>query len=118
MRRNDINDHCKGLPGAACSDPWGGGHDCWKVGDKMFATVGAMDEGVSLKCADAGAAQMLIEAGRAERAPYLPRGGWIFVRWGTMDEDELRERLTVSYLTVRRSLPKRVQAALDREPVP
>lgn len=116
MTREEFNDHCATLAGAEFSDPWGGGHDCWKVGGKMFAVVGAMDQGITFKCADAGSAQLLLELGRAERAPYMPRGGWVLVRWGAMDGDELRERLTVSYLTVRRSLPKRVQAALDSEP--
>ena len=116
MTREEVNAHCASLPGAGVSDPWGGGHDCWKVADKMFASMGVKSEGVSLKCASAGDAAMLIDLGRAERAPYLTRGGWVLVRWGTMDEDELRERLTMSYLTVRRSLPKRVQAALGPEP--
>ena len=116
MRREEINEHCAGLPGAEWSDPWGGGHDCWKVGGKMFAVTGSVNEGISFKCPDDDGARMLIETGRAERAPYLPRGGWVFVRWGTMEGDELRERLTASYLTVRRKLTKRVQAALDPEP--
>ena len=82
----------------------------------MFALMGTMNEGVSLKCPSPDDAAMLIELGRAERAPYLTRGGWIFVRWGSMDGDELRTRLTASYLTVRRSLPKRTQATLGPEP--
>ena len=94
MMREDVNAHCAGLPGAEVSDPWGGGHDCWKVAGKMFALMGTVSEGVSLKCADAGDAVMLIELGRAERAPYLTRGGWILVRWGAMDGDELRARFT------------------------
>jgi len=117
MDREQINQHCATLPGADWSDPWGGGHDCWKVGGKMFAVTGAVNEGISFKCADEDSARMLMEAGRAEKAPYLPRGGWVFVRWGGMEQDELRERLTVSYLTVRRKLTKRAQAALGPEPV-
>ncbi len=118
MTRDEINAHCTDLPGAEVSDPWGGGHDCWKVADKMFALMGTANEGVSFKCANAGDAAMLIDLGRAERAPYLTRGGWVFVRWDGMEGHELRERLTLSYLTVRRSLPKRVQAALGPEPGP
>ena len=40
----------------------------------------------------------------------------MLVRWGAMDADELRARLTRSYLTVRRGLTKRVQAGLGPEP--
>ena len=117
MTREDVNAHCATMPGAEVSDPWGGGHDCWKVGGKMFALMGAMNIGVSIKCADASDAAMLIDLGRAERAPYLARGGWVLVRWGAMDADELRARLTRSYVTVRRGLPKRVQASLGPEHV-
>lgn len=116
MTREQVNAHCAALPGAEVSDPWGGGHDCWKVAGKMFALIGAMNQGVSLKCADDGQAAMLIEAGRAERAPYLPRGGWVLVPWDSMEADELSARLTAAYLAVRRKLPKRVQATLGPEP--
>ncbi len=37
MTRDEINALCATLPGAENSDPWGGGHDAWKVGGKMFA---------------------------------------------------------------------------------
>ena len=116
MDRDAVNAHCAALPGAEKSDPWGDGHDCWKVGGKMFAVMGVAKDGVTLKCPDTDVAAMLIDVGRAERAPYLPRGGWVLVRWGGMDADELSERLTTSYLTVRRSLTKRAQAALGPEP--
>jgi predicted DNA-binding protein (MmcQ/YjbR family) len=78
--------------------------------------MGAMNYGVSIKCPDPSEAAMLIDLGVAERAPYLARGGWVLVRWGAMDGDELRGRLARSYLTVRRSLTKRVQASLGPEP--
>lgn len=116
MTRDEVNAHCAALPGAEWSDPWGGGHDVWKVGGKMFASMGTMNHGVSFKCADEAGAAMLIELGRAERAPYLPRGGWVMVRWDAMEGSELRRRLTRSYLTVRRSLARRVQAGLGPEP--
>ena len=117
MKREDVNAHCATMPGAEVSDPWGGGHDCWKVGGKMFALMGAMNLGVSIKCPDPSEAAMLIDLGVAERAPYLARGGWVLVRWGAMDGAELRGRLARSYITVRRSLPKRVQTSLGPEPV-
>ena len=42
MGRDLVNAICAGFPGAEVSDPWGGGHDAWKVGGKMFACVGVM----------------------------------------------------------------------------
>lgn len=107
-----VNAHCSTLPGAKVSDPWGGGHDTWKIGGKLFAVIGSMDGGVSVKCADIETAQLLIEMGRAERAPYFHRS-WVFLRWGRVSDDEMRERLGTSYAIIRASLPKKVQAGLD-----
>jgi predicted DNA-binding protein (MmcQ/YjbR family) len=112
MSRAFVNAHCARLPGAEPSDPWGGGHDAWKVGGKLFAVVGAMeDHGVSVKCPDVETAELLIEVGRAERAPYFHRS-WVRIPWGRLKEAELAERLDASYGLIRAGLPKKVQAAL------
>jgi len=110
MSRDFVNAVCARLPGAEVSDPWGGGHDAWKVGGKMFACIGAATPGVSVKCPDVETAAMLIETGHAERAPYLHRS-WVLLPWGT-PEEELAHRLGVSYRTIRAGLPRRVQASL------
>ncbi|WP_226780785.1 MmcQ/YjbR family DNA-binding protein [Oceaniglobus trochenteri] len=115
MDRSNLTRICKALPGATCSDPWGGGHDAWKVGDKMFALVGAQDLGVSVKCADTETAQMLIEVGLAVKAPYIHRS-WVLLTWEGLAEDELRHRVETSYDLIRAGLPKKVQAALDKAP--
>jgi predicted DNA-binding protein (MmcQ/YjbR family) len=112
MTRDLVNAHCATLPGAERSDPWGGGHDAWKVGGKLFAVVGALDgHGVSVKCTDAETADLLIEMGRAQRAPYFHRS-WVRLPWGIVPEGELRERLDIAYRIIRAGLPKKVQAAL------
>jgi predicted DNA-binding protein (MmcQ/YjbR family) len=99
MSREIVNAICRAFPGAEVSDPWGGGHDAWKVGGKMFA------------CRRLGeTAEMLIEAGVGAKAPYLHRS-WVNLPWGT-SEDELRHRLTASYGLVRSSLTKKSQAQL------
>ena len=116
MTRAFVNRFCATLPGAAHSDPWGGGHDAWKVGGKLFAVVGAVDEAVSVKCRDAETAELLIEMGRAERAPYMHRS-WVRIRLGEGgDEDELAERLLASYRLIHAALPKKVRAALEGAP--
>lgn len=112
MIRKAINTYCATLPGAENSDPWGGGHDVWKVGNKSFVIMGTQNQGASLKCVDEETARMLIEVGHAEKAPYLPRGGWVFLRFGTIDEDEFLDRVKTSYLKVRSSLTKKLQASL------
>lgn len=110
MSRRKVNAICRKLPGAEVSDPWGGGHDAWKVGGKMFACVGAVTPGVSVKTDSIETAVMLIEVGVGVKAPYFHRS-WVNLPWGT-PEDELRHRLTTSYKLVRASLPKKVQAGL------
>jgi predicted DNA-binding protein (MmcQ/YjbR family) len=110
MSRDVVNAICAGLPGAEVSDPWGGGHDCWKVGGKMFAVVGAVLPGVSVKTDGIEMAEMLIDAGVAERAACLHRS-WVRLPEGC-PEDELRHRPLASCRLVRAGLPKRVQAGL------
>jgi predicted DNA-binding protein (MmcQ/YjbR family) len=115
MSREFVNRYCATLPGAEVSDPWGGGHDCWKVGGKMFASIGSITPAVAVKTADVETAEMLIEAGIAERAKYLHRS-WVQLPWGTA-EDELRARILASYKIIRGGLPKKAQASLSDIPV-
>ncbi|MDJ1017030.1 MAG: MmcQ/YjbR family DNA-binding protein [Paracoccaceae bacterium] len=112
--RKTINAICERLPGAEWSDPWGGGHDAWKIGGKMFACMGSVDPGVSVKTPDIETATMLIDAGAGRRAKYFHRS-WINLPEGS-SEDELRHRIHISYDIVRASLTKKAQAALpERE---
>ena len=111
MTRDDINAICKTLPGAELTDPWGGGHDAWKVGGKMFASIGVLGDGVSVKTPDVETATLLIELGRAEKAPYFHRS-WVRVQWIGADPAEITDRLTQSYDIVRSGLTKKFQATL------
>lgn len=112
MSRDLVNLHCATLPGAIWSDPWGGGHDAWKVGGKLFAVVGASDgHGVSVKCSDIDTARLLIDIGRAEPAPYFHRS-WVRLPWGRVPDEEMCDRLTTSYRAIRAGLPRKVQAVL------
>jgi predicted DNA-binding protein (MmcQ/YjbR family) len=110
MSRETINAICRDLPGAEWSDPWGGGHDAWKVGGKMFACIGAVMPGVSVKTDSVATAEMLIDLGVGGKAPYFHRS-WINLSFDA-PEDELRHRLEASYRLVRASLPKKLQASL------
>jgi hypothetical protein len=49
MSRKRVKAIGRKFPGAELSDPWGGGHDAWKAGGKMFACIGAVMTGVSVK---------------------------------------------------------------------
>jgi len=110
MSRETINAICKEFPGAELSDPWGGGHDAWKVGGKMFACIGSVTPGVSVKTDSIETAEMLIDAGVGVKAPYFHRS-WILLPWET-ETEELEHRLRESYRLVRGSLTKKAQAAL------
>ncbi|NOE32767.1 MULTISPECIES: MmcQ/YjbR family DNA-binding protein [unclassified Ruegeria] len=110
MDRDYVNAICKEFPGAALSDPWGGGHGAWKIGGKMFACIGTANDGVSVKTPDAETAQMVIDAGVGVKAPYFHRS-WVRLPFDA-DPEELRHRLTVSYDIVRASLTKKLQATL------
>lgn len=114
MSRSFVNAHCATLPGAEVSDPWGGGHDAWKVGGKMFACIGSVTPGVAVKTPGLETAEMLIAAGIGQRAPYFHRS-WVLLPWGT-DEAELAHRLTASYRLVRAGLTKKVQGTLPPLP--
>ncbi|MFV0298725.1 MAG: MmcQ/YjbR family DNA-binding protein, partial [Hyphomicrobiaceae bacterium] len=108
--RETVNAICKTFPGAEVSDPWGGGHDAWKVGGTLFACIGTRTPGVSVKTDSIETAEMLITAGVGLKAPYFHRS-WINLPWETPG-DELRHRLSQSYRLVRSALPRKVQAAL------
>ena len=110
MTRAVINKICKTFPGAEVSDPWGGGHDAWKVGGKMFACIGSSMPGVSVKTDSIETAELLIEAGVGVKAPYFHRS-WILLPFD-LPKAEMRARLAASYALIRKSLTKKAQSAL------
>lgn len=112
MKRQDVNAICAGQPGAELSDPFGDGdHDCWKVGGKIFAICGADGRGVSLKTPSVEDAALLIEMGRALKAPYFHRS-WVLIPFGTIGLDELRDRIDTSYDEITSRLPRRTRLGL------
>jgi len=110
MSRETVNSICASFPGAEASDPWGGGHDAWKVGGKMFACIGTVSPGVAIKTDSTETATMLIEMGVGAKAPYFHRS-WVVLPFD-MDPGELRERLLSCYKLIRSGLTKKAQAAL------
>lgn len=112
MTEDEIIAFCDARPGALRETPFGPQTEVWKVGGKIFALMARGSDRVSLKCADRDFAEMLISVGRAGKAPYLPRGGWIALDTRALPPEELTARLQESYDTVRASLPRKVQATL------
>ncbi|MEM7188332.1 MAG: MmcQ/YjbR family DNA-binding protein [Pseudomonadota bacterium] len=112
--RERLDALCAALPGAEKSDPWGGGHDAWKVGGKMFACIGAVDPGVAVKTPDIETATMLIDAGVGVRARYFHKS-WVRLP-DDVASDELEYRVHASYDIVRAGLTKKLQATLAPRP--
>ncbi|MTH63479.1 MmcQ/YjbR family DNA-binding protein [Paracoccus shanxieyensis] len=110
MSRELVNEICAAQPGAEWSDPWGGGHDCWKVGGKIFAMVGTVGTHLSVKTDSIEMATLLIETGVAERARYLHRS-WVALPLDAAP-DEIAHRIRHSYRLVRAGLTRKAQAAL------
>ena len=110
--RDTVAAICTPLPGAEKSDPWGGGHDAWKIADKMFASIGAQCTGVSVKTPDIETATMLIDAGVGTKAPYFHRS-WVHLGMDT-PQDELSHRIVASYDLIRSKLPAKIRKALPQ----
>lgn len=114
MDREGVGKVCLALPGVTLDHPFGDDHDAWKVGGKMFASIGAVNPGVAVKTDSIETAAMLIEMGVGEKAPYFHRS-WVLLPW-SMDKTELRARLLQSYSLIRSALPKKIQAGLAAMP--
>ena len=112
--RARVADICSALPGSKVSDPWGGGHDAWKVAGKTYACIGAITPGIAVKCADIETAEMLRQVGAAAHAPYFHKS-WVLVPEDA-DPDELRHRIETSYDIVRAKLPRKVRDTLAARP--
>lgn len=78
----------------------------------MFAAYTKDGRGLSVRCGDGPAAQRLVQQGRAESVPYLKPGGWVLFPWERTDPDELRARLTESYMQIRRELSDEILSGL------
>ena len=113
MTEDQIIALCDALPGAVRDRPFGPETEVWKVGGKIFALMATGSGRVSLKCADPDYAEMLISVGRAGKAPYLPRGGWIAIEPALLGPTEPTDRLRESYETACARLPKRLRDNLD-----
>ncbi|SHI29532.1 MmcQ/YjbR family DNA-binding protein [Wenxinia saemankumensis] len=111
MSRDAVNAICRVLPGAEWSDPWGGGHDAWKVGGKLFAVIGAAGAAVAVKCASVDEAEHLMDLFGWRKAAYFHRS-WVEMPLGT-EADLLRHRLEASHATILAGLPRKVRTALE-----
>jgi predicted DNA-binding protein (MmcQ/YjbR family) len=101
--------YCLAKPGAWRDEPWEG--DVVKVGDKIFAFLGADQPvtSIGLKCGDREAADIHLERypDAARKMPYIGAHGWnTFTLDGTIPDDELCDLVDTSYELIVAKLPK------------
>ncbi len=101
---------CKSLPGAVWEDEQDGAIPSWKIGGKMFACLGHLRDGVSVKTASVEDATLLIDMGIARKAKYF-HPSWVRISLD-LPEAELQNRIEVSYQIVLGSFSKKKQAQL------
>lgn len=111
MKASEVDAFCLSRPAASVERPFGPDLQTFKVGGKIFAMLGD-DGGLCFKASEI-AYELLREQGRAERAPYLPRGGWLKIAdvedW---DADELGDLIERSHGLVAKGLTRKVRLEL------
>ena len=111
MDRAGVGRVCLALPAATLDHPFGGDHDAYRIGGKMFCMVGAMGS-ISFKVSDI-AWEVLTESGRARPAPYMARNKWVNLpQIDDWPDDELAEHLAIAHSIVAAKLTKKARAAL------
>jgi predicted DNA-binding protein (MmcQ/YjbR family) len=103
-------DYCLAKPGAWQDEPWEG-DVVVKVGDKIFAFLGAADSqtAIGLKCGDRETADLLLDRyrGAASKMAYIGKHGWnTFQLNGTISAEEIKALIDTSYDLVVAKLPK------------
>ena len=97
----DIRAYCLDLPDAWEDYPWG--DIVYKIGTKMFASLGGDDTtNVTVKATPEDA-EILVQAPHIEVAPYVGRYGWVTV--AVVDEaalDQVMALISMSYDLVHR----------------
>ena len=114
MKPAEVEAFCLSRKAATVERPFGPNLQTFKVGGKIFAMLGD-DGGLCFKASEI-AYELLREQGRAERAPYLPRGGWLKV--GDVEEwetQELSDLIAHSHSLVARGLTRKVRQSLGLE---
>ncbi len=112
----DYNAFCANLPYATHVVQWGGAH-VWKIGGKVFAVAGWIDDeflAVTFKCSPLSF-DLLKQRKGLRPAPYLaPRGmSWIQRHGkGDMSDADLQDYLRESYRLASLNLSKRLQQEL------
>ena len=106
MTPEELSAYALGKPGAWADQPWEG-DDVAKVGDKIFAFLGASGVGVKLGTR-AEADEWIAEFPQdASVMAYIGRHGWnTLTTGGAIPDDAIREAVDTSYELVVAKLPR------------
>ena len=108
LTADGVRDHALAKPGAWLDQPWENDHVA-KVGDKIFAFLGATDA-VGLKCGrsrDEADEWLHRFPDDASSSPYIGRFGWnVLTVGGAIPDEELLEAVDASYDQVVAGLPR------------
>jgi predicted DNA-binding protein (MmcQ/YjbR family) len=116
MTRDDVLEHCTGLPGSVEDYPFGDGVAVFKVGGRMFALVPLEGSpgSVNLKCDPALAEELRARYAAVRPGYHQNKRHWNTVELdGSIDDDELREMIDHSYDLVVGQLPRAERARLQ-----
>jgi predicted DNA-binding protein (MmcQ/YjbR family) len=108
MNANKIRDFCLTFPHATENLQWGDDL-CFKIGGKIFVTLGLDNPRLCFKCTPDTFTE-LTEREDIHPAPYVGRYKWVMldrldaVRW-----DELRDLIRASYEMVAAKAPKKAK---------
>jgi predicted DNA-binding protein (MmcQ/YjbR family) len=106
MDIESIRNYCLSFSGAKENLQWGDDL-CFKIGGKIFATLGLDRRNMCFKCAPERFAE-LIEMEDIHPAPYVGRYKWVMLdRLDALRDGELRDLIGQSYEMVAANAPKK-----------
>jgi predicted DNA-binding protein (MmcQ/YjbR family) len=114
MKYADLLAHCLSLPGASLSIQWGD-ERVFKVGGKMFAVTGALEDrphSLSFKAGE-DSFHILTQLPGIAPAPYLARAHWVMLEnLRVLKDSEIKAYLARAHALVAAGLPKKVRMNL------
>ena len=113
MTPEAFNAFCATLPQSTHVVQWGGA-DVWKVGGKVYAIAGWLEDiglSVSFKVTPIGY-EILSDAEGCRPAPYLASRGMKWIQARGIDEDQLKDHVHGSYDIIVAALPKKTKREL------
>ena len=109
MDVESIRSYCLSFPQATENLQWGD-ELCFKIGGKIFVTLGLDNRHMCFKCVPEKFAE-LVEQEHIRPAPYVGRYKWVMLnRLDALRDDELQELIQRSFEMVAAKAPKKSQA--------